>query len=194
MPVVRVTLVLAALSWTSWPARHCFLSGSSAHWFFQEVIRVGCHREMSHAGPTTCEGGCRTNHAHLRWDSVSVVHLEQAVSWRLQQARLTRVQSEAMVSGSALEATLDNAICARIWDHFWRLQPARVTRVQSEPMVSWCFGSNFGQCSVPTDLGPVVAIAAGGSHTRVQSEPMVSWFALERTTMGSAMCQRISDR
>ena len=78
MPVVRVTLVLAALSWTSWAAGHSL--GASARLFFQEVIWVGCHRGMSRAGPTTCEGGCRKNHANLRWDSVSVVRLEQAVS------------------------------------------------------------------------------------------------------------------
>ena len=49
--------------------------------------------------------------------------------------------------------------------------------VQGDGMLK-CFGSNeCGQCDVPADLGPVVAVAAGWHHTcAVQSDGMLKCF------------------
>ena len=91
--------------------------------------------------------------------------------WRLQQAPITRVQSEPMVSWSALDATTkDNAMCQRDLGPVMAIAAGghHTCAVRSNGQLV-CFGENFaGECNVPTDLGPVVA-TADGSYTSAVS-------------------------
>ena len=116
--------------------------------------------------------------------------------WRLQQATFKRVQSEPMVSWSALEKTAtDNVMYQRIWDQLWKRQLSHCVRVQSEPMISWfalekttkdsamCqHVCEFGQCDVAMEFGPfwteVFAVVPLPSHMKGAS-PVDYGYSLE---------------
>ena len=213
-PVVRVSLALAALSWTSWAAGHCCLSGC-----------IRCPRFLvGHAGSLPqgnvlrrpynmhlcilirrSPGDCSRRTSHMCSQSrrsVGLLWIERFRTMQCANGFVTAfgdccsVQSEPMVSGSVLDATVkDNAMCQRIWDQLRRLQQAIVTGVPSQPMVSWfvldAMTKDNAMCQRIWDQ---LWRLQQAPITRVQSEPMGSWSVLDATTKDNAMCQRIWDQ
>ena len=87
--------------------------------------------------------------------------------------------------------------CQQVWDQFWQSQRAIIIRVQCGPPAGGgvvCLGdSEYGQCDVPADLGPGLAVSAAEFHScAMRTDGQSS--ALEATSIGSVTCQQIWDQ
>ena len=148
MPVVRVSPVFAALSWTSWAAGHCCLSGCIRCPRFP----VGHPGRLPQANTPCRPYNMRSWHAGKITSSVA----RTSCSWAL-----------GSDSQSAIAAGCVHTCAVRAEDQLV------------------CFGRNdSGQCNVPTDLGPVMAIAAGlASHvcSQIQWPVGLLWSEAQKT-------------